>query len=91
MIIWISHLRTGYRFDSLFDVTCLNSLYVEVIYRHPKKSYADFQEKLAEVIQYLNQSNSPFFLVGNYNIEISNQNLYGKVEKYLNEIYSAGR
>ena len=24
MIIWILHLRTGYRFDSLFDVTCLH-------------------------------------------------------------------
>ena len=51
-----------------------------VIYRHPGHSYSAFQDKLCNIVQELNQSNSSFFLVGDYNTDASKINLDAKWE-----------
>ena len=38
----------------------------------------------------LNQHNSPFVLLGDYNIDLAKQNNDFKVNDYLNEVYSTG-
>ena len=38
----------------------------------------------------LNQHNTPFVLLGDYNIDLAKQNSDFKVNDYLNEVYSTG-
>ena len=64
------------------------NIIVGVIYRHPGHCYSAFQDKLCHVIQELNQTNS-FFLVGDYNIDVSKINLEAKVGKYLSNLLGA--
>ena len=66
------------------------NIIVGVIYRHPRQSYSAFQDKLCNIIHELNRSNSSFFLVGDYNIDLSKINSDVKVKNYLGDLYSAG-
>ena len=78
------------KFKGLANKKIQKNITVGVIYRHPRNSYAEFQNNLSNVVQFLNHSNSPFFLVGDYNIDLSKQNSDRKVENYLNDLYAAG-
>ena len=60
---------------------------VRVIYSHQGLSYATFSDKFGKMIQKLSHSNSPFLLIGDYNIDVSKQN--ARAERYLNDVYSA--
>ena len=63
---------------------------VSVIYRHSGGFYADFQEKLTNIIHKFNQFNTQLELVGDDNIDLSKKTFDTKVCKYINEIYSSG-
>ena len=65
------------------------NIIVGVICRHPRQSYSAFQDKLCNIIHELNRSSS-FFLVGDYNIDLSKINSDVKVKNYLGDLYSAG-
>ena len=68
----------------------LKNTVVGVVYRHPGNSYSLFQKNFCNVMHMLNQHNTPFVLLGDYNIDLAKQNNDFKVNDYLNEIYSTG-
>ena len=74
----------------LNNKTVTKSLIVGVIYRHPDISYVSFKEQLSEIIQNFSAPNNTFVLTGDYNIELSKQNIDNKIQNYLNEICSSG-
>ena len=55
---------------------------IGVIYRHPRHSYALFQE-LCKAIQKLNRCNCSFFITGDFNIDLAKQNTNQQVSNYL--------
>ena len=70
--------------------TATKSLIVGVIYRHPNTSYVSFKEELCKIMQKFNKSNNTFVLMGDYNVDLSKQNIDNKIQQYVNEIYSSG-
>ena len=66
------------------------NILIGIIYRHPKVSFTSFQNKLCEVMLTLDPSNNSVFLLGDYNIDLSKQNIEPKVRNYINEVYSSG-
>ena len=70
--------------------TVTKSLIVGVIYKHPNTSYVSFKEQLCKIMQNFSRSNNIFVLMGDYNIDISKQNIDNKIQNYVNEIYSSG-
>ena len=68
----------------------LKNTVVGVVYRHPGNSYSLFQKNFCNVMHMLNQHNTPFVLLGDYNIDLAKENNDFKVNDYLNEVYSTG-
>ena len=66
------------------------SLIIGVLYRHPSGSYETFQERLSKILRKFSHSNQAFILMGDYNIDLFEQNTNNKVTNYLNELYSVG-
>ena len=60
--------------------TVTKSLIVGVIYRHPNTPYS-------KIMQNFSRSNNIFVLTGDYNIDLSKQNIDNKIQNYAKEIY----
>ena len=65
--------------------TVAKSLIVGVIYRHPNTSYVSFKEQFCKIMQNFSRSNNTFVLMGDYNIDISKQNIDNKIQNYVND------
>ena len=70
--------------------TVTKSLILGVIYRHPNTSYVSFKEKLCKIMQNFSWSKNTYVLMGDYNVDLSQQNIDNKIQHYVNEIYSSG-
>ncbi len=59
---------------------------VGVVYRHPTYNISDFQNKFEQCVFDLNRSNKPFFISGDFNIDL----LQSSNNDYINSISSLG-
>ena len=64
------------------------TIIITTIYRHPSYNFKDFQEKLLNNIQILNNQNKMFILSGDININLLSDNC--NINNYKNEILSQG-
>ena len=49
----------------------LKNTVVGVVYRHPGNSYSLFQKHFSNIMHMLNQYNTPFVVLGDYNIDLA--------------------
>ena len=67
------------------------SIVIGVIYRHPTTlahDYECFTTNLCDIFAELHASNTPFYAVGDYNIDLMQINSNQNIRKYVNEILS---
>ena len=77
-------------FESLFITLKPSNLTVGVIYRTPDSNRNEFLIKYNETLESLRQSNHPFLLLGDYNLNLLNYSREASVTDFVNTTFEHG-
>ena len=66
-----------------------NNIIIGVIYRPPNGKYKQFEEKLSDILQLINQENKTCFLMGDFNIDLLKFNMNEYTNNFINQMFSS--
>ena len=66
-----------------------NNIIIGVIYRPPNGKYKQFEEKLSDILQLINQENKTCFLMGDFNIDLLKFNMNEYTNDFINQMFSS--
>ena len=67
-----------------------NNLVIGVVYRHPGSQFKEFEKKMCNIINGLNQNQTNFVIMGDMNINLLKKNIVSNVTNYINNLQGAG-